>query len=627
MGEERLDLETQVTAIEDCPSEDFARLVEASGLDPMTAFRFVKLAAQDFRGADLSSFDFTGADLVGSKFAGARLGQVTFNRAQVRIEDLEQASDWAEQRVRILKALDAPLAEDSASDVQHEEGVLRFALIGLPLALAEIVSEELRKRGATPFIPVHDPLTGPIAAVATEEIQTANGVIVLRRVEGARFSFWSDECDWKDALFDQVLRRARALMCVSVGMEGAFEPEPPPVAKHERAVLQDFRVASYEEATALMAPASALFLEYLKGDSGAALTMPQPAVLAADRIYPAQIPELDAKEITRFETGLADAGLSNARIVEFGRLMAMRTAIGPQGEIAPLDRAAHDIGAWRVANDAGLAYRGPDFREALMAAALEEAACLMTLATVKHALAAEKVLGALRAGERTEPVRLFRLAQVNAFLWRNGQRVGPNPAHAIDALLTRCAQALGKVIDRSWDGEPEQELLALRSVLPSVRAYHLWNMSQEAAHRHEWRLLEKAGDLLSGSTPQGTGTPRQWRMAQNELLYAAGALHSAQIAGEYSYAIEGLTKRVEKCLEKVGPRKSHGDGSFWDTITFARLLLGRNAKGSAIHFVRRMNAPGAGPVAHEAPWERDDAWRRNLSALRVWMPRKAWLKT
>jgi hypothetical protein len=101
-----------VAILEHPNEEDFAKLVELSGLDPKVAFRGANLTDVDFGFADLSNYDFSGADLTGAKIRRARgTRQLKFDSDTIWPEDWHPdvpRYDYNEARRMILSGRPPP---------------------------------------------------------------------------------------------------------------------------------------------------------------------------------------------------------------------------------------------------------------------------------------------------------------------------------------------------------------------------------------------------------------------------------------------------------------------------------------------------------------------------------------
>jgi formylglycine-generating enzyme required for sulfatase activity len=64
-------------------TDDFARLVAVSGLDPAKHLRFANWCGVSFADSDLRGFDFTGARLHGCDFTGSRIEGARFDQAEI----------------------------------------------------------------------------------------------------------------------------------------------------------------------------------------------------------------------------------------------------------------------------------------------------------------------------------------------------------------------------------------------------------------------------------------------------------------------------------------------------------------------------------------------------------------
>lgn len=119
---ERQTLNERIRAVEAAPSDHFATIFAASGLDKGSSFRFKELKHQNFEGCDLTGFDFTGTDLVGSSFRGARISTAVFWGADVKFSDMAKAADWSSallKRLRLQVAADAGSMKKSILPPSH----------------------------------------------------------------------------------------------------------------------------------------------------------------------------------------------------------------------------------------------------------------------------------------------------------------------------------------------------------------------------------------------------------------------------------------------------------------------------------------------------------------------------
>ncbi len=125
-------LDDNLSRIDLSKTENFVKLVEISGLDPLSDFRFANFEGMDFSDCALKGFDFTGSDftkaiLGNANFDGAIIKGAIFSRkenprgnnnrniAKKRYEIIKAASSWL--RVE-LKPVNKTWFEDSNSSTR-----------------------------------------------------------------------------------------------------------------------------------------------------------------------------------------------------------------------------------------------------------------------------------------------------------------------------------------------------------------------------------------------------------------------------------------------------------------------------------------------------------------------------